>query len=530
MSTRAPSAHHTFLHLLVNTAVAGLTTSFLWFALTFWAYLETRSVLATGLIGGSYMLLISGCSIFFGSVVDHHRKIMVMRASTIITLTLFVIGGLIYRSAPPEELTNLSAPWFWMFAGIILVGAVVEHLRNIALSTTVTILIPDDADARARANGLVGTVQGIAFLATSVLSGLSIGLLGMGWTLALSIVLVALGLVHLVAIRMPQEPVAAALALDAADHRIDLAGSLAVIRASSGLLALILFSTFNNFAGGVYMALLDPYGLEMFAVEIWGIVMGVASTGFIVGGMLVARFGLGRNPMRTLLLAVAVMGLLGATFTVREWWWLFAGGIFLYMLLVPTIEAAEQTVIQRVVPVERQGRVFGLAMAVETAAAPLTAFAIAPIAEAWIIPFAASARGQEALAPFVGVGTPVSRGIALVFLIAGLVMAVVALLALLSPAYRSISRTYLAAAPTESAPIESDPGDDRALGMPTRIEPGEVVLSTSAAVAASHLGEAAGLGEATGTRDAAGLSEAAVSSEAAGTGEAPGLSEPPPSS
>ena len=48
-----------FNQLLVNTFLANLTTSYLWFALTFWVYLETRSVLATAFIGGSYMLLIA---------------------------------------------------------------------------------------------------------------------------------------------------------------------------------------------------------------------------------------------------------------------------------------------------------------------------------------------------------------------------------------------------------------------------------------------------------------------------------------
>ena len=57
------------------------------------------------------------------------------------------------------------------------------------------------------------------------------------------------------------------------------------------------------------MALMDPYGLELFAVEWWGVVLGVTSTGFIIGGIVVARFGLGRNPIRTMLLLVMVMGL-----------------------------------------------------------------------------------------------------------------------------------------------------------------------------------------------------------------------------
>lgn len=135
------------------------------------------------------------------------------------------------------------------------------------------------------------------------------------------------------------------------------------------------------------MALMDPYGLTMFSVEVWGIIFGVAGTGFIIGGILIAKFGLGKKPIKTLLLAVVVMGLLGALFTIREWAWLFVLGMWLYMVLIPIIEAAEQTVIQKVVPYQKQGRVFGFAQAMESAAAPVTAFLVAPLAEFIIIPY-----------------------------------------------------------------------------------------------------------------------------------------------
>src|SRR5690606_20221253 len=50
-----PLSMRTFLQVLANTMVANVTTSFLWFALTFWVYLETKNVMATGIIGGAYM-------------------------------------------------------------------------------------------------------------------------------------------------------------------------------------------------------------------------------------------------------------------------------------------------------------------------------------------------------------------------------------------------------------------------------------------------------------------------------------------
>ena len=171
--TVPPNGMRTFLHLLVNTAAANITTSYLWFALTFWVYLETGSVLATGIIGGAYMLLLAVFGMVFGTLVDRHRKHRVMVVSALFSLVAFAAAGGLYLSHSEAELLDLGAPWFWLFSGIILAGAVVENLRNIALSTTVTLLVP--TERHANANGLVGTVGGLAFLVTSVLSGFSVG-------------------------------------------------------------------------------------------------------------------------------------------------------------------------------------------------------------------------------------------------------------------------------------------------------------------------------------------------------------------
>lgn len=75
-----------FYHVLLNTLIANVTTSYLWFALTFWVYLETKSVLATGIIGGTYMLLVALCSIWFGTIVDQHKKRSVMLFAAAFTL------------------------------------------------------------------------------------------------------------------------------------------------------------------------------------------------------------------------------------------------------------------------------------------------------------------------------------------------------------------------------------------------------------------------------------------------------------
>ncbi|WP_407075702.1 MFS transporter [Oryzobacter telluris] len=424
----------TFRAVLGNTLVANVTSSYLWFALTFWAYLETRSVMATSIIGGGYMLFTAACGTFFGTFVDHHRKKQVMVVSSAVTLVSYAAAGALWLLLGEELLADWSGPAFWLFAAVILVGGVVESLRNIALSTTVTLLVPEDG--RDRANGLVGTVQGIAFMVTSVFSGLSVGLLGMGWTLAVALALTGLTLAHLLPISVPEvEP-----EVEAGRSRFDVRGALTAIRAVPGLVALILFSTFNNLVNGVYIALMDPYGLTLFSVEAWGVVLGVTGLGFVVGGGLVARFGLGANPVRSLLLVNLGVAVLGMTFTAREWAWLYVVGIFLFLCIMPVAEAAEQTILQRVVPFRTQGRVFGFAQSVELAASPVSAFLIGPIAQFWLIPYMDSDDGRATWGWLLGDGE--ARGIALVFLGAGAIVFVTVLLALASAPYRRLSQAY----------------------------------------------------------------------------------------
>ena len=113
------------------------------------------------------------------------------------------------------------------------------------------------------------------------------------------------------------------------------------------------------------------------------------------------------------------------------------------MMIIPAVEAAEQTVIQKVVPYTVQGRVFGFAMTFEAAAAPITAFMVAPLAEFWIIPYMKSEPGNQRWGWLLGEGD--ARGIAMVFLVSGIASIVLGLAALGTRSYRQLSVAYATA-------------------------------------------------------------------------------------
>lgn len=433
------AALRSFYAVLANTLVANVTTSFLWFCLTFWVYLETRSVVATAMIGGAYMLFTSVLAIPFGTFIDHHRKKYVMQLATFAALACFCVGGALYVLVPHDALLALTQPWFWLFIIILLMGSVAESARNIALSTVVTILVPKDR--RDKANGLVGMVTGISFMITSVFSGLTIGFFGMGWALVLAVVLMLVAAFHLLFVHIPEDVI---VHETDATKKIDIRGSVAAIKAVPGLAGLIFFTTFNNLLGGVFMALMDAYGLSLMSVQAWGMLWGVLSTGFIVGGIVVSSRGLGTRPLRTLLLANIIMWSICILFPIRSIVPFLATGMFVYMCLMPFVEAVEQTVIQRVVPLQRQGRVFGFAQAVETLSTPVTAFLIGPIAEFVILP---AMRQDGVLGRVIGgwFGTGNVRGMALLFILSGVIGLIVTIAAFRTRTYRRLTDHYAAA-------------------------------------------------------------------------------------
>ncbi len=423
-----------FYRLLGNNLLAGVTNNFVWFALTFWAIIETGSVVVASFIAGIFAVTNMFGAMFFGGFVDHHLKITAMRLSSWLSLGAFGVGTLVYVLAPAGSLTVSTSPLLWVLVTILMIGTVAGNLRNIALATTVTILFDTDRD---KANGLVGMVQGMSFSLTSIFSGIGIGFFGMGAVLVVAVLATLIALIDSYFISIP-ETIQKATA--DTPKTLDIRGTIAVILAIPGLLALIAFNTFNNLLGGVFMALMDAYGLALVSVEVWGFLWGVMSVAMIAGGILVSKYGTGKNPLRTIMIVNLISWSTCLIFPLQPSIIFLAFGMFSWLFLFPIAEAAEQTVIQRVVPLERQGRVFGFAQSVESMTSPITAFLIGPVTALIFIPFMTTGLGAESIGSWFGTGP--DRGIALVFITAGALGLIITTTAFLSRSYRLLGRHY----------------------------------------------------------------------------------------
>ncbi len=425
-----------FFHLLGNTLVCSIANNFIWFALVFWAYLETKSIMVSSFIWGIYLFAVLISGIFFGALVDHNRKKNIMLGSTSVALFFFLVSGGIFFITPLETFSSITSFPLWLLIICIMLWVIIGNIRMIAMSTMMTLLFDDKN--RDKANGFLWMANGLAFWIVSVFSGLTIGFLWMWWAIWMTLFASFLWIIHLLFLTFPKE--------DFSHHitewsKIDIMGTIKIISGISGLFWLIFFSMFNNFLWWIFMSLMDPYGLSLVSVQVWWFIWGALSFAFIFWGIIISKWWLGKNPIKTLLLANVAMWIVCIFFTSISSIVLTTMWLFFFMSLHPYIEASEQTILQKVVPFHRQGRVFGFSQSVEQIASPLTAFFIWPITELFVVPFMASDVWNTLFASWFG--TTQDRAIALVFSIAWMIGLIVTLLAFFSKSYTKLSNIYV---------------------------------------------------------------------------------------
>lgn len=432
------SNRRVFYHLLGNNLLAGITHNTVWFAVTFWVYLETGSILATSWIAGMFAVFGIAGGIIFGPIVDHEKKKTALVQASIVPLLCYSLALLLYLSQPSETWHEPFSPVLWSFILLLMLGVTTNGLRNIATPTIVTNLFIEGRD---KANGLVGATQGVMFTVTSVFSGILIGWFGMGVAITLAIIVTAITLAHLLTIHFPDTISSISKDEENKSTKLsDLKITIATIIAIPGLIGLIAFNTFNNLLGGVFMALMDPYGLSLVEVEIWGFMWGIASVASIAGGLIIGKVGIGKSPLRVIMLLNILSWGMCLIFPIQASVILLMIGMCTWMTLFPIIEAAEQTLMQNIVPADRQGRVFGLAQSVESLATPITTLLAGPIAYFYFIPFMTDGYGAATIGDWFGTGE--ARGMALMFISAGLIGLIITIIAWSSRSYRYLSNHH----------------------------------------------------------------------------------------
>jgi DHA3 family macrolide efflux protein-like MFS transporter len=240
------------------------------------------------------------------------------------------------------------------------------------------------------------------------------------------------------------------------------------VRERPGLLGLLALFGFTNFLFGIVAILISPMVLAFANAAALGLQMSLGGIGLLIGGLLMSAWGGPKKRIHAVLAGTAVAGLFlaGHGFVANVWFLGVAG--LLFFISIPIMNASQDSIWQTKVPPALQGRCFAIQRVLSEAAMPVGFCLAGPLADRVFEPLL---MPGGALAGSVGsiIGTGPGRGMALIFIIAGLGMSAAGLGGYAVRSLRNVE-TDLADATESTQPEEtSAPAPAPILGFPTPV-------------------------------------------------------------
>ncbi len=453
-ATNPSRSWRTFLLMWCGQMISLLGSSLTSFALGVWVFRATGSLTQFALI--SFFATMPG--ILFmpvaGTLVDRldRRRLMIACDTGGLVITLILI--LLYTGG------GLAIWQIYLTSAIV---SLLSALRIPAYQTAVTALVA--RESLGRASGMSQVSLALALVLSPVLATVLLDQILLGGVLAVDLasyaapILIMALLVRLPA-RTPEER-----ARKRASLMRESAEGWHYIRTRPGLMALLGLSAAVNVVTGIVEVLLTPLVLSFASNRELGAVLSIGGLGMLISSALCGLWGVPRRRVVGVLVPALVQGLLLLLAGLGPSIPLMAAAVFLYLACAPVMLSSDQVIWQHKVPLEIQGRVFAIRRMVAVGSVPLTFVVAGPLADYLFEPLL---RPGGPLAGTVGrlIGVGPGRGIALLFILMGLLLAGLALLAALYPRLRHVERDLPDALPAGPPEADVAPGpSSRATGV-----------------------------------------------------------------
>jgi DHA3 family macrolide efflux protein-like MFS transporter len=406
----------TFFIIWLGQVVSTVGSSLTGFVLGVWVYQETGSATQFALIAACATLPSIVLAPLAGALVDRHDRRMVMIVSDFGAALSTVVLALLWSAGTLEV---------WHIWAATAFAATCNAFQNPAYSAALTLLVP--AEHLGRANGLVQTGQSLGIISPVIAAGL-VAAVGVGGVMAIDLATFAFAVLALAFVRIPRPEVSEAGAAAKSSLRREAAYGWTYLRERPGLMWLVTLFAFFNFFIGMVSVLVQPLILSFSSVGALGWLMFAGGSGMLAGSLAMGAWGGPRRRIRGMLGFVVLAGLVLAAHGLAPSPWLIAVVAPAFLFTIPIVGATFTVILQTRTPPDVQGRVFSTVRMLSLITLPLSYFLAGPLADGVFEP--AMAPGG-ALAGTIGalIGTGEGRGIALMFLISGLVLAATAVLA-----------------------------------------------------------------------------------------------------
>ncbi len=159
----------TFILLWATQSVSQMGSAMSGYALTIWAYSETRTAMSVSLLTFCYYISYVLVSLFCGSVIDGHGKKEIMLLSDSIAAICTLIAFFLWQSSELQ---------LWHLYVINSVIGMMNALQAPAESVTIGLLV--SADKQARASGMDSFAENLLTVASPVFAVAVYGTVGLG--------------------------------------------------------------------------------------------------------------------------------------------------------------------------------------------------------------------------------------------------------------------------------------------------------------------------------------------------------------
>lgn len=413
-----------FFAVWAGQLVSVLGTTMTAFALQIWVYTETGSVSSLALVSLAFALPATVVSPFAGALVDRWDRRWVMLGSDAVAgVATLLIAGL--------YATDSLA--LWHVYALVGVGSIGNAFQAPAWLASIPLLVPKAQ--LGRANGLVQLNDGLSLVMAPALAGVLLVWSGLGAVLVVDVTTFLVAISTLAVVRFPRPE----------QHGETETGSVfgdavagwRYIRERKGLFGLLWVYASVNFSLSFGNVLFIPLVVAFASEAAAGGVLSAAGFGAISGSIAVSIWGGPKKKVRGTMAAIVGAGL-GITISgLRPSLFLVSVSAFLLMAMVPIANTASQVLWQTKVPPAVQGRVFAIRRMISQAISPIAILLAGPLADNVFEPMLAPGG---ALAASVGsvIGTGTGRGVALMFIVTGLLTAIIGTVGYALPRVRNI--------------------------------------------------------------------------------------------
>jgi DHA3 family macrolide efflux protein-like MFS transporter len=345
--------HGTFRSYLLfwsGQLVSLLGSSVAQFVIIWWITLETESAVYLSIasfLGLVPMVLISP---FAGVLVDRWSRRKLIGAvdflQALATVTLIFLFSLV----------------------LLTLRGILQAFHSPAVSAITPSMVPKER--LSRMNGLNYLFNGAVTLIGPVVAALLLGFWEISQILWIDAATFVVALIPLLIIRIPS----VRTGQEKSSFREEFAEGFGFIRNARGLLPFIMLATVLNFlivplpTLGSYYVIFDHLGG---AAEL-AFIMAAFQGGMLAGGVLMAVTKGFKKKMITIMLFayIVFLGYTVVALTPTGLFWFMAVGALVMAFGIPIINVSYLTIIQTVVPLEMQGRVNSVDMALSSAAQP----------------------------------------------------------------------------------------------------------------------------------------------------------------